>query len=204
MRIRNVSARRSGRISGHGFKSGAVAFLFNPAHATREDRARHAAVRISATRRPGCARPASDRVRTASTVTAAGILHVGRSARCHPRADYAGANVVVLPAHLAMTRASTTPVGTALTQPLRATAASSGPDPETVSSSHSSTCALDAQRDRLRLARARYPARKTRAASPESGAAPSGRSRRDIPRSAAERNTAMIAATNLARDVPCR
>src|SRR6476620_9431089 len=44
MRTRNVSARTSDRISGHGFRLGCVDFLPRLAHATREDRARHAAV----------------------------------------------------------------------------------------------------------------------------------------------------------------
>jgi hypothetical protein len=42
MRTRNVSARTSDRISGHGFRLGCVDFLPRLAHATREDRARHA------------------------------------------------------------------------------------------------------------------------------------------------------------------
>jgi hypothetical protein len=36
----------SDRISGQGSRSGRVGFLPRPAHATREDRARHAAVRL--------------------------------------------------------------------------------------------------------------------------------------------------------------
>ena len=50
MRIRSVSMRTSGRISGQGVRSGRVAFLSRLAHATREARARQMAVRINATR----------------------------------------------------------------------------------------------------------------------------------------------------------
>ena len=50
MRARSASTRKSGRISGQGFRSGCVDFLPRLAHATREDRARHAAVRITPSR----------------------------------------------------------------------------------------------------------------------------------------------------------
>ena len=47
MRNRSASTRTSGRISGQGFRSGRVGCLPSPAHATREDRVRHAADRIT-------------------------------------------------------------------------------------------------------------------------------------------------------------
>src|SRR5688572_27495486 len=53
MRCRSASTRKSDRISGQGFKSGCVDFLPMLAHATREDRARHAAVRIKLPRHRG-------------------------------------------------------------------------------------------------------------------------------------------------------
>ena len=52
MRIRSASTRKSGRISSQGVRSGCVGFLARPAHPTREDRARHAAMRINARPRP--------------------------------------------------------------------------------------------------------------------------------------------------------
>ena len=50
MRIRSVSIRTSGRISGQGVRSGRVAFLSRLAHAAMEARARHMVVRINAAR----------------------------------------------------------------------------------------------------------------------------------------------------------
>ena len=46
MRTRSVSTRKSGRISGQGFRSGCVDFFVRLAHATRENSARQTAVRI--------------------------------------------------------------------------------------------------------------------------------------------------------------
>ena len=63
MRTRNVSTRKSGRISGQGFTSGPVAFLVRLAHAARENRVmRQAVMRIKPARR------AKSRCRSAAVI----------------------------------------------------------------------------------------------------------------------------------------